>query len=107
MRKLLILLALGTVLAGIGASFAFAASSVKIHDNSFSKGTVTIHKGQSVTWTWSGTHNRHNVTAIKGGSFHSKTQKKGSYSHKFGKRGTYTIICTVHSAVMRMKVKVL
>jgi plastocyanin len=107
MRKLLILLALGAVLAGVGASFALAASSVSIHDNSFSKGTVTIKKGQSVTWKWSGTRNRHNVTAIKGGSFHSKTQKKGSYSHKFTRRGTYTLICTVHASVMRMKVKVL
>jgi plastocyanin len=107
MRRLLILLALGAVLAGVGASFAFAASSVSIHDNSFSKGTVTIHKGGSVTWKWSGTRNRHNVTAIKGGSFHSKTQKKGSYTHAFTRRGTYTIICTVHSSVMRMKVKVL
>jgi plastocyanin len=107
MRKLLILLALGAILAAVGASFAFAASSVSVQDNSFSKGTVTIKKGGSVTWRWSGTSNRHNVTAIKGGSFHSKTQKKGSYTHSFNKRGTYTIICTVHSRVMRMKVKVL
>ena len=107
MRRLLILLALGAVLAGVGASFAFAASSVSVRDNSFSKGTVSIKKGGSVTWKWSGTSNRHNVTAIKGGSFHSKTQKKGSYTHKFTRRGTYTIICTLHSSVMRMKVKVL
>ena len=107
MRKMLILLALGAVLAGVGASFAFAASSVGVRDNSFSKGTVTIKKGGSVTWRWSGTRNRHNVTAIKGGSFHSKTMKKGSYTHKFTRRGTYTIICTIHASVMRMKVKVL
>jgi plastocyanin len=107
MRRLLILLALGAVLAGTGASFALAASSVSVRDNSFSKGTVKIKKGGSVTWRWGGTSNRHNVTAIKGGSFHSKTQKRGSYTHKFTRRGTYTIICTLHSAVMRMKVKVL
>jgi len=108
MRKLLILLALGAVVAGIGTSFALArGSSVAVTDNAFSKGTVTIHKGGSVTWRWSGTGNRHNITAIKGGKFHSKTQRSGSYTHKFRKRGTYTIICSIHSRVMRMKVRVL
>jgi plastocyanin len=108
MRKLLTLLAIASVIAGLGATLAIARSkSVTINDNSFSTGSVSIKKGGSVTWHWSGTHNRHNVTAIKGGSFHSRTQKKGSYSHTFTRKGTYTLICTIHSRVMRMTVKVL
>ena len=108
MRRLLIILALLSVVAAIGASLAFARSrSVTVRDNAFSARTLKIKKGDKVTWRWSGTANRHNVTAVKGGRFHSKTMKKGGYSHTFRKRGTYTIVCTIHLTVMRLKVKVL
>jgi plastocyanin len=86
-----------------------AGKSVKIGDNFFVKdggATVTVKKGTSVTWKWTG-HNPHNVTVTGGpAKFHSKTQTSGSFSHKFTKAGTYSILCTIHAPGMKMKVVV-
>jgi plastocyanin len=107
MRKLVITLALVSLLAGIGAAVALARTkSVGMGDNYFFVGTVKIKKGSSVRWHWSGTENLHNVVAKKGVRFHSKTGHSGSFTYTFRKRGTFTIICTKHPSVMRMKVKV-
>jgi plastocyanin len=107
MRKLLALLAITAVLAGIGAAVALARTkSVGMGDNYFFSGTVTIKKGSSVHWHWSNTQNLHNVVSKKGVKFHSKTGHSGSFTYTFRKKGTFTIICTKHPSVMRMTVKV-
>src|SRR3954451_16737850 len=83
------------------ATSAFAATGVswKVGTNK----TVTIKKGGSVKWTWadSAPHN------VQGPGFKSKTVgKKGfTYTHKFGKKGTFKVICIVHSS-MKTTVKV-
>jgi plastocyanin len=106
-RKLLVSLALVSLLAGIGATVALArAKSVGMGDNYFFNGTVKIKKGSAVHWHWSKTQNLHNVVSKKGVKFHSKTGHSGSFTYTFRKRGTFTIICTKHPSVMRMKVKV-
>jgi plastocyanin len=105
MRKLLVTLVAVTVLAGLGATHAFAGTkSVAVADNYFSTSSVSIHKGSKVTWRWSHTDNRHNVTSK--GHFHSKTSTSGTFSATFTKAGTYTVICTLHPTQMRMKVHV-
>jgi plastocyanin len=106
MRKLLVLLAVVSVtVAGILAAQAFASTKkITIKDNSFSTSKVTVKKGGKVTWRWSGTNNPHNVTSS--GHFHSKTMSSGSYSKTFKKKGTFSVICTVHPSQMRMKVVV-
>jgi len=38
--------------------------------------------------------------------FHSSFQRKGTFSHKFRKAGTYKIICVIHQPDMRMTIKV-
>jgi plastocyanin len=108
MRKLLLSLALVSVLAGIGAAVALARTkSVGMGDNYFFNGTVKIKKGSSIRWHWSNTQNLHNVTSsARGESFRSKTGHSGSFRHTFTHRGTFTIICTKHKSTMRMKVKV-
>lgn len=108
MRKLLTVLALVSLLAGIGAAVAFARTkSVGMGDNYFFNGTVKIKKGSSVHWHWSNTENLHNVVSkAKGERFHSSTGHSGTFTHKFTHRGTFTIICTKHKSTMRMKVKV-
>jgi plastocyanin len=108
MRKLLVSLALVSLLAGIGAAVALARTkSVGMGDNYFFNGTVKIKKGSSVHWHWAKTENTHNVSLrAKGESFKSKTGHSGSFSHTFTHRGTFTIICTKHKSTMRMKVKV-
>ena len=67
---------------------------------------MTIKKGSSVHWHWANTQNLHNVVSKKGVTFHSKTGHSGNFSYTFRKKGTFTIICTKHSSVMRMTVKV-
>jgi len=105
-KKLLVLLAVASLtIAGILAAQAFAATKkVTIKDNFFSTSKVTIKKGQSVTWRWSGTTNDHNVTSS--GHFHSATKSKGTYTKRFTRKGTYSILCTVHPFQMKMKVVV-
>jgi plastocyanin len=102
MRKLT---ALFSVLAVIGAVFAvqaFAASSVAWKVGS--KKTISIRRGGSVKWVWSDnqTHNVH------GPGFTSKlSSKKGfTFTRRFTKRGTFTIICQVHPKTMKTVVRV-
>jgi plastocyanin len=110
MRRLLLAVTGALLLAGAMAAPSLSAGkSVKIGDNFFVKNggaTVTVKKGTSVTWKWTG-HNPHNVTVAGGpAKFHSKTQTSGSFSHKFTKAGTYSILCTIHAPGMKMKVVV-
>jgi plastocyanin len=110
MRRLLLAVTGALLLAGAMAAPSLSAGkSVKIGDNFFVKNggaTVTVKKGTSVTWKWTG-HNPHNVTVTSGpAKFHSKTQTSGSFSHKFTKAGTYSILCTIHAPGMKMKVVV-
>jgi plastocyanin len=106
-RKLLLCLALVSLAGGAYAAVALAGTkSVGMGDNYFFAGTVKIKKGSRIHWHWSGTENTHNVVSKKGVKFHSKTGHSGSFTFTFKKRGTFTIICTKHPSVMRMKVKV-
>ena len=102
MRKLLVL----TVLAVAGGALAvFAASApsatrVKVGDNFFVRSsgvpTVTVSKGTRVKWVWTG-DDLHNVKVASGpATFGSSTKSRGSYPKKVRRRGTYTIVCTVH-----------
>jgi plastocyanin len=112
MRKLLVV-ALIAVLAAVFAAQALAARrGVKIGDNYFvRKGdppTVTVHKGDTVKWTWTGDH-LHNVRVRRGPvRFHSDFMDSGTYSHKMRRVGTYRIVCTIHQASgMRMTLRVI
>jgi plastocyanin len=58
---------------------------------------VTIHSGESVTWSWQDQGNQHSVTADDG-SYDSCLQKAGStFTVAFSKPGTYTYKCSIHS----------
>ena len=103
MRRL-IALTLAVALLGILAAVAVAATkTVKVGDNWFVRSsgvpTVTVKKGTTVKWNWVG-KKAHNVHVTKGPATipASKVQSKGTYSRKFTKKGTYTIICDVHGA---------
>jgi plastocyanin len=61
----------------------------------FSPGTLTIHVGDTVTWTNQDTA-PHTATA-QNGSFNTGTLKKGqSGSHTFTQAGTFAYICAIH-----------
>jgi plastocyanin len=103
LRKLLLPTVL--VLAG-GAMAVFAASApsaerVKVGDNYFVRPsgvpTVTVSKGTKVRWYWTG-NGLHNVKVVSGPArFGSSPMTSGSYSKTVRKRGTYTIVCTIHT----------
>ena len=102
MRRLAFLLVAAALVAAVFAVQAFASTTVSWHVPT-SK-TVKIRKGGTVKWVWTdgAPHN------VKGPGFVSKTtSKKGTtYSHKFGKKGTFKIICQVHPTSMKTIVKV-
>lgn len=103
-------LALATsTIAAVDQSPATAAKTVKVKvvDNAFSKKKLTVKRGTKVKWVWSNTQHPHNVTVVSGPrKFSSKTQTKGSFTKKLTKKGTYKIVCTLHSSVMKMTIKV-
>src|SRR5947209_19949025 len=91
MAKALALLTVTALL--VAAATAYAATGVAWHTGT--NKTVKIRKGGTVKWTWADGQ-PHDV---KGPGFSSKViAKKGfTFSHRFGKKGTYRIICLVHS----------
>ena len=97
-------------LAGVAAVPALAVTrTVKVGDNYFitkTNGTVTVKKGTSVRWLWIGKH-PHTVTGTGAGKFinSGKPKKTGSYTLVTRRRGTFRIICTIHSG-QRMTLKV-
>jgi plastocyanin len=111
MRKLLILpiLVLAALLVGVSPAAA-KPRNVKVGDDFFvrkgSVPTVTVKKGKTVKWRWTG-QDQHNVVVQKGPtSFQSALKTKGTFKKKMTKKGTYTIICSIHAPDMRMKLKV-
>jgi plastocyanin len=103
MRKLILLATAVAATAAIAVPALAATKTVKVGDIWFiSKAknhkTVSAKVGDTVKWTWAGKF-PHNVTVGSGPvKFKSKTQKKGSFSKKVSKAGTYKIYCTVHGA---------
>jgi LPXTG-motif cell wall-anchored protein len=74
---------------------AAATTSVTIKDFSFGPSSVTIHAGDTVSWTNNGPTD-HNAVASNG-SFSTPTLKKGaSASHTFNTAGTIAYICSLH-----------
>jgi plastocyanin len=108
------LVALG---AAVGLAFGMLSSgsalaggkTIKVGDNYFVKpggSTVTVKRGTTITWRWAGAA-PHNVTVRKGPArFASKTQAQGTFAKRITKRGTYSLICTIHGSAMTMKLRV-
>ncbi|QEC47703.1 hypothetical protein FSW04_09040 [Baekduia soli] len=107
MKKLIAAGAAAAIAAGALAIPALAATrTVSVKDNVFVAKSITIRKGSTVRWVWKGSA-PHNVTVTKGPvKFRSSTKVKGSYSKKLTRRGTYTILCTIHAPGMKMTIHV-
>jgi plastocyanin len=107
MKKFLAAGAAIAVAAGALAIPALAATkTVQVKDDVFVAKKITVSKGTTVKWVWKGKA-PHNVKVTKGpAKFGSKTQVKGSFSKKLTKKGTYTILCTIHAPGMKMTVTV-
>jgi plastocyanin len=109
MRKTLIALIVAGLAGGLSAQAYGANRTVRISDDVFGPRSVTVSKGDTVTWRWKrgGTRNQHNVQVRSGPSnFQSALKKSGTYAKKLRKRGTYRIVCSIHQPDMRMTVVV-
>jgi plastocyanin len=95
--------ALGGVLAaptpGEEMASDTATKRVAVRDNFFDPRSVSIRRGDRVTWVWRG-ENSHNVTFVKvprGASDHgADTRRSGRYTRSFRRRGLYKFVCTIH-----------
>lgn len=94
------------VSTAVAVSALAATSTVAVKDDTLAPESVSISKGSTVKGNWKGKA-PHDVTVTSGpAKFHSKVQKKGTFAHRFAKKGTYKIICTIHAPGMKMTVKV-
>ena len=107
MKKLIAAGAATALAAGALAIPALAATkTVQVKDNKFVASSITVSKNTTVKWVWKGKA-PHNVVVTKGpAKFKSTTQVKGSFSKKLTKKGTYSLLCTIHAPGMKMTVKV-
>ena len=77
---------------------------VVLEDIRFHPASLSIRRGESVTWEWRDGSVEHNVA---GSGFHSRTQSSGSFTVRFQRAGTFSYRCTIHAAEgMRGKVLV-
>jgi plastocyanin len=107
MRILPLALILALVLAVPAAG---ATRNVKVGDDYYvrsgSRPTVTVTKGTTVKWNWTG-RRQHNVVVQSGPvSFQSKLKRSGSFSRRMRRTGTYKIVCSIHQPDMAMTLKV-
>ena len=99
MRKLIVI-ALVAGSLGVLASVAVAATrTVKVGDDYFvrPKGvpTVTVSKGTTVRFNFSGADNPHTVSRLRGPRFKSCSD---TCRRTLKKRGTYRLYCRIHGA---------
>jgi plastocyanin len=84
----------GAIPAGaLGGAHAASSHTVVLKHNQYLPGTVSIRRGDSVTWVWQDGNALHNVIAR---SFQSRTVKHGTFTVRFSRSGTYSYRCTVH-----------
>ena len=91
-------------MAGAGAGMT---ASVDVGPGiSFSPASVTIARGGTVNWTWSGgimhsvTSGTCSGTCTANGTFTSATQASGTFSFTFNTSGDFPYFCLVHGAMM-------
>lgn len=87
-------LALVPAASALGGARAASSHTVGLEHFSFRPSTLSIRRGDSVTWVWHDSR-EHNVTF---NSFHSRTQVHGSYTVRFMRAGTFNYRCTIHVA---------
>jgi len=102
MRSRAIAGTLATLMVGACAAIPTFASTrahgagghtVAIAHSRYTPGTVTVKRGDTVTWLWRDGRVNHNVV---GGGFRSKVQARGSFTVRFTRRGSFAYRCTVH-----------
>lgn len=88
-------IALAAGCAAGSADVAVEDSQVRVVDNDFEPSVLHVTTGDTVTWTWEGSHD-HNVV---GEAFQSETQASGTFTHTFAQPGTYPYQCALHAGM--------
>jgi len=106
MKKLISLVVALAAVTAFAVPALGASKTIKVVDNKFRPATASVKRGNTVKFVWAGKA-PHNVTVVRGPvKFHSPTKTKGTYSKKLRRRGTYSIVCTIHSGMtLRLKVR--
>ena len=105
MKRILFLATLAAMLAANTVPAPAATRGVAVRDNFFRPASLTVRKGDTVRFRWLG-NAFHNVTVTRGPQrFSSRTKASGSYRKRMTRRGTYRLVCTLHSG-MRMRLRV-
>jgi plastocyanin len=104
--KCLSALAAAVVLAVVAVPALAATRTVNVADNVFAPKSLTVAKGTTVRFRWTGKA-PHNVAVATGPvKFRSTTQKSGTYSKRLTRAGTYKLVCNVHPGMaMTLRVK--
>jgi plastocyanin len=107
-RRIITLVAVFAVATALMASAALGVTkNVGVKKSGkkwlFTPSALTIKKGDTVKWSWSG-KTPHNVS---GQGFTSTTATKATYKHRFTKKGSFRVICTIHAKKgQKMTIKV-
>jgi plastocyanin len=79
--------------AALDSAHVASSHAVVLKDDTFRPGTLSIRRGESVTWLWRDGRVVHNVV---GHGFQSRVQSQGSFTVRFTHSGTFAYRCTVH-----------
>ncbi len=77
----------------LGGAHASSVHNVVLKNIRYHPASLSIKRGEVVTWLWRDGGIKHNVT---GSGFKSKTMGGGSFSVRFTRAGTYNYHCTIH-----------
>jgi plastocyanin len=111
MKRLAVLIAVAVVVGALAVPALAKTRTVSVRDNYFVRSsgtpTVTVRRNDTVRWVWRRTRAPHNVVARRSGrvAFRSTIKRSGSYRKKVTRRGTYRVVCTIHTR-MRMTLRV-
>jgi plastocyanin len=76
-----------------GNAHSASTHTVVLQNIRFHPGSLSIKRGDTVTWQWRDKGTKHNVT---GKAFKSRTMASGSFSIRFTHSGTFNYHCTIH-----------
>ena len=95
MKKPTMAVAAGIATLAVAVPFAEGANKTVTVDNfRYSPATVTIKKGDTVTWRFQRDAAPHNVKGS--GGISSRTMRTGTYRKRFTRSGTFRYVCTLH-----------
>jgi plastocyanin len=83
-----------------------AGTTIRVEDNVFVPGDVTVAVGDEVTWQWAGALPHSVEGEFNGEDVESEQQISGAFSFTFESAGTFEYICGVHGQSMAGRIVV-